>query len=289
MNALEIENLYWKYSDTEDYALKNINLAVPENIFLGIVGPNESGKTTLVSCIKGIIPNSYTGIYKGNVRFFGKDIKDNDSRVIAENIGMVFSDPDAQFTSMSVEEEIAFGLENIGIDEAEISKRIAWVGELTAIGDLLEKPPYDLSGGQKQRVAIASVIAMKPKIIILDEPTSMLDPKSKDDVFELLAVMKKELKITVIVVEHNIEKIAELSDKVLLLNQGEIIQYEDTRKFFQDIALIQKNGLKAPESIEFLYHLYRQKGIDKEAPVKFDDIVAEIKQILGEQGVKANG
>ncbi len=283
MNALEIENLSWKYNDTEEYALKNINLAVPENIFLGIVGSNESGKTTLVSCIKGIIPNSFAGIYHGCVKFFGKDIKDNDSRVIAENIGMVFSDPDAQFSSMSVEEEIAFGLENIGIAETEIQDRIAWVSELTSIGDLLEKPPYDLSGGQKQRVAIASVIAMKPKIIILDEPTSMLDPKSKDDVFELLAVMKRELKITVIVVEHNIEKIAELSDKILLMNRGEIVKYEDSRRFFRDMDLIKGNGLKVPESIEFLYHLYDLKGIQKEAPVKFAEIVAEIRAIAGER------
>lgn len=287
MNALEIENLSWKYNDAEEYALKNIHLTVPENIFLGIVGSNESGKTTLVSCMKGIIPNSYAGIFKGTVNFFGKDIKNNDSRVIAENIGMVFSDPDAQFTSMSVEEEIAFGLENIGIDEAEIQERIAWVSELTSIGDLLEKPPYDLSGGQKQRVAIASVIAMKPKIIILDEPTSMLDPKSKDDVFKLLEIMKKELKITVIVVEHNIEKIAELSDKILLMNQGEIVKYEESKAFFNDISLLKANGLKVPESIEFLYHLYQRKGITKAAPVKFDEIVAEIKSLAG--GEKADG
>lgn len=280
-NALEIENLSWKYNDTDEYALKNIGFAVPENIFLGIVGSNESGKTTLVSCMKGIIPNGYAGIFKGTVRFFGQDIKNSDSRVIAENIGMVFSDPDAQFTSMSVEEEIAFGLENIGISETEIKERIAWVSQLTAIGDLLEKPPYDLSGGQKQRVAIASVIAMKPKIIILDEPTSMLDPKSKDDVFELLAIMKRELQITVIVVEHNIEKIAELSDKILLLDRGQIVKYEDSRTFFKDIPLLKANGLKVPESIEFLYHLYHAWGFTKTAPVKFDEIVAEIKALTG--------
>ncbi len=289
MNAIEIENLAWKYFDTEENALKNINLAIPENIFLGVVGSNESGKTTLVSCIKGIIPNSFSGIYQGVVRFFGADIKDNDSRVIAENIGMVFSDPDAQFTTMSVEEEIAFGLENIGIDETEIQERIAWVSGLTSIGDLLDKPPYDLSGGQKQRVAIASVIAMKPKIIILDEPTSMLDPKSKDDIFELLEIMKRELKITVIVVEHNIEKIAELSDKILLMNHGEVVRYEDADRFFCDIPLIKANGLKVPESIEFLYHLYEKKGITKVAPVKFAAIVAEIQAIVEERRVQADG
>jgi energy-coupling factor transport system ATP-binding protein len=202
------------------------------------------------------------------------------TKAIAQKVGMVFSDPDAQFTTMSVEEEIAFSLENIGVPVPEISKRIKWVCELTHLEELLDKPPYDLSGGQKQRVAIAAVLAAKPKIVILDEPTSMLDPKSKDEVFEILRMIKEELKMTVIVVEHNIEKIAELSDEVLLMNNGKIIRHEKTDEFFKDINLLKENGLKVPESIEILYHLYDKYGIKKTAPVKLDEIMAEIKFLL---------
>ena len=280
MDAVTIKNLSWKYEQSSGFLFENLNLSVPENTFLGIIGSNESGKTSLVSCIKGIIPNIETGIYKGEVSLFGKAVKDMDSDLIAQTAGMVFSDPDAQFTTMSVEEEIAFGLENIGVSVEEIRERIQWVSKLTHLENLLDKPPYDLSGGQKQRVAIAAVLATHPKIMILDEPTSMLDPKSKDEVFDILQQIKRELKMTIIVVEHNIEKIAELSDAVLLMNKGKIIRYEETRAFFSAVNLLKENGLKVPESIELIYYLYDKYGVDTTAPVKFDEIAAEIQRLL---------
>lgn len=282
MDAVVIKDLSWKYEQSDKFLFEKLNLIIRENIFLGIIGSNESGKTTLVSCIKGIIPNIEVGIYKGEVRIFDEPVKDMNTKTIAQKVGMVFSDPDAQFTTMSVEEEIAFSLENIGVPVPEIRKRIEWVCKLTHLEELLDKPPYDLSGGQKQRVAIAAVLAAKPKIIILDEPTSMLDPKSKDEVFEILRMIKEELKMTVIVVEHNIEKIAELSDEVLLMNNGKIIRHEKADEFFKDVDLLKENGLKVPESIEILYHLYDKYGIEKTAPVKLDEIMAEIKFLLQE-------
>lgn len=280
MNAIEITDLCWKYDGAEEYIFDHLNLTIKENIFLGIVGSNEAGKTTLVSCIKGIIPNSTTGIYKGNVLLYGESVKDCDSRVISESAGMVFSDPDAQFTTMSVEEEIAFGLENIGVAVKEIEERILWVSKLCHLDDLLEKPPFDLSGGQKQRVAIAAVLATKPKMIILDEPTSMLDPKSKDEVFDILQEIKNNLNITVVVIEHNIEKIAELSDEVILMKEGKIIRHMETKDFFKNVELLKENSLKVPESIEMLYYLYDKLGIDKTGPVKLEEIAVEIKELL---------
>lgn len=288
MNAVEIKDLCWKYDGAEEFLFDHLNLTIRENIFLGIVGSNESGKTTLVSCIKGIIPNSSTGVYKGDVSLFGKPVKDCDSRMIAESAGMVFSDPDAQFTTMSVEEEIAFGLENIGVPVELIEERIAWVSEICHLEDLLEKPPFDLSGGQKQRVAIAAVLAAKPKMIILDEPTSMLDPKSKDEVFDILETIKTSLNMTVVVIEHNIEKIAELSDEVILMKAGKIIRHMETKEFFKDIDLLKENSLKVPESIEMLYYLYGKFGIDKTGPVKLDEIAEEVRGLLADRkAVKA--
>lgn len=278
MNAVEIKDLYWRYEGREEYTFENINLTIEENQFIGIVGPNEAGKTTLVSAIKGIIPSNFNGIYKGSVKLFNKEVKTSSTRELAKTVGMVFSDPDAQFTSMSVEEEISFGLENIGCSIKEINERMKWVSDLTNIGNLLEKPPYDLSGGQKQRVAIASIIAMKPRIIILDEPTSMLDPISKDMVFDLLKTMKDKLKLTVIVVEHNIEKLVELADKMILINNGKIEKYVETDRFFDDIDFLNKRSIRIPEAIQFMHMVNKDRNVL--SPMHLEDIEKTVKGYL---------
>jgi energy-coupling factor transport system ATP-binding protein len=275
MNAIEVKDLSWRYERAESFALENLNLIIEENKFIGIVGPNEAGKTTLVSAIKGIIPSMFNGIYKGSVEVFGKKVTDCSSRELAKTVGMVFADPDSQFTSMSVEEEISFGLENIGCTVEEIAERIEWVSELTNIGELLEKPPYDLSGGQKQRVAIASIIAMKPKIIILDEPTSMLDPISKDMVFNLLETMKKNLNLTIIVVEHNIEKLIELSDMMILINDGKIEKYTKTEDFFEDLDFLDSRSIRVPGAIRFINMIEEEEMAKK--PVYLNEIAERIK------------
>ena len=282
MNAIEINHLSWKYDGTDEFLFEDLNLTIPEGVFCGIVGSNESGKTTLVECMKGIIPNSLTGIYKGEVKLFGKDVTEEGANGMADLAGIVFSDPDSQFTTMSVEEEIAFGLENLGVPIDEIRARFAWVSGLCHLEGLLDKPPFDLSGGQKQRVAIAAVLATKPRMIILDEPTSMLDPKSKDEVFSILESIKRDLKMTVVVVEHNIEKIAELSDEIVLMGGGKVLRHAPADEFFQAVDLLEKNSLKVPETIRLEYALYSKLGIDRVAPVKFDEAMTEIKSLIGD-------
>ena len=282
MNAIEINHLYWKYDGTDKYLFEDLNLTIPEGVFCGIVGSNESGKTTLVECMKGIIPNSLMGIYKGEVKLFGEPVTGDDKNGMADLAGIVFSDPDSQFTTMSVEEEIAFGLENLGVSIEEIRERIEWVSGLCHLEGLLDKPPFDLSGGQKQRVAIAAVLATKPRMIILDEPTTMLDPKSKDEVFSILESIKHDLKMTVVVVEHNIEKIAELADEVVLLRDGKVLRHEPVCEFFSAVDLLEDNSLKVPETIRLEYDLYTRLGIDRVAPVKFDEALAEIKSLLAD-------
>jgi energy-coupling factor transport system ATP-binding protein len=282
MNAVEIKGLSWKYDDTEKFAIQDINLAIEENKFIGVVGPNESGKTTLVSAIKGIIPSNYNGIYKGEIKLFGEVVTKCSPIQLAQMVGMVFSDADAQFTSMSVEEEIAFGLENVGCSVKEISERLEWVSEMTGIGDLLEKPPYDLSGGQKQRIAIASILAMKPKLIIMDEPTSMLDPFSKDIVFELLRKMKEEMHLTIIVVEHNIEKLVELTDKLILVNNGQIEKYENTETFFDDLDFIEQRNIRVPGAIKMLHAVNRLRDKQQHCPIQLDEISKILEGYLKE-------
>lgn len=257
-NAIEIEELEWKYQHTTKFALQGVNLEVPENSFLGIVGANEQGKSTLVNCISGLIPHSYNGIYRGAVRIFGQEVKNTTGLHLAREVGLVFADPEAQFTAMTVEEELIFGLENVGYDVNKIQETLDWVCDVTMIGELLDKSPFDISGGQKQRVAIACVLAMEPRIIIMDEPTSMIDPLGKKFIFDILRKLKESGNRTIIVVEHNIEQLAPLVDNFALMHAGQIIQIAPPEEFFREPELLIQKGVYAPEVTLFTGWLQKQ-------------------------------
>ena len=223
MIAVSLQDLGWKYSGRKNFAIEHVNLEIEENTFTSIVGPNEHGKTTLVSCIKGIIPHSINGVWRGKVEIFGKDSRELSAQTLADEIGFVFSDPEAQFTSMTVEEELVFGLENIGLRLDEIAERLDWATEITMISDLMDKPPYEISGGQKQRVAIARALAMEPRVMLFDEPTSALDPEL---IGEVLTVMKQVAKegMTMLVVTHEMGFARDVADRVVVLGEGTILE-----------------------------------------------------------------
>lgn len=280
--AVEIRNLRWQYNSAEEpVALKEVSLDLEEGEFIGVCGPNESGKTTLVSAIKGLIPHKLNGIYTGEVLLFGKDIRKMSLREIAQMVGFVFADPEQQFTSMSVEEELAFAMENVGLSVSEIRSRIEWVCKIAMIGELLDKSPYDVSGGQKQRIAIASALALQPRILILDEPTSMLDPFGKDSVFEICHRMKEELNMTIIMVEHVIDRLARLSDKLVLIHEGEIKKFAPPQEFFQDVKTLQRAGLNVPEPMILLDRL-RDKGLYKgDIKISLEESIEAVRALLG--------
>lgn len=253
--VIVIRDLEWKYEHTDVFALQKVNLEVEEHSFLGIVGANEQGKTTLISSISGLIPHSHNGIYRGTVELMGKSVKEMDALDLASQVGLVFADPEAQFTAMTVEEELAFGLENMGFDIPIIRERLAWAAEITMIQDLLDKSPYDISGGQKQRVAIACVLAMNPPVIIMDEPTSMIDPLGKQFIFDILRRLKEAGEHTLIVVEHNIEQLAPLADKMVLMREGQIAKIAETRSFFEDPDELLAQGILPPDVTSFANQL----------------------------------
>lgn len=279
MLAVSLADLGWKYSGRPTFAIEHVDLAIEEGTFVSIVGPNEHGKTTLVSCIKGLIPNNFPGVWHGKAEVFGKDIRTKSVQESAADIGFVFSDPESQFTSMTVEEELVFGLENIGLPLAEIRKRLDWVTTITMIDNLLDKSPYEISGGQKQRVAVASVLAMRPRILILDEPTSMLDPIGKDSIFGILTNLKREAGLTIIVVEHNIEQIAPLSDMMVLMYEGHVARCAPPAEFFED-PFLEERGIQIPQATAFASHL-KQRGLVAGAlPVRFEDVVMDVDRLL---------
>lgn len=280
MIAVSTQDLGWKYAGRKNFAIEHVNLEIEENTFTSIVGPNEHGKTTLVSCIKGLIPNSFHGVWRGKVEIFGKDTRNMSAQALAKEIGFVFADPEAQFTSMTVEEELVFGLENIGLPLNEVKDRLEWVTNITMIDNLLDKPPYEISGGQKQRVAIASVLAMKPRIIILDEPTSMLDPLGKDFIFDILTNLKKEQDLSILVIEHNVEQVAPLSDQIILMYEGNIAKMAPPATFFEDSEFLYEHGINPPQATAFLDQLKKHNSYDRALPVNLEDAIRETESLL---------
>lgn len=259
--AVRVENYQWKYIHSNEYALRGVNLSIEEGECVGIIGSNGSGKTTLCNSIDGLIPGQYHGIKHGTVEVFGTEVEEYHRGELQRQVGLVFSDPEAQFTAMTVEDELVFGMENLGLSVPEIVERLEWACELADLGPLLDKPPYEISGGQKQRVALAAVLAMQPRLLILDEPTAMLDPVSRERVFDVLAKLRKERSITLILIEHSLEHIIPLADRMVLLGDGVKLHEAPTRQFFEDLTLLQEQSVRPPGAVEFSSYLRRQHAL----------------------------
>lgn len=246
MKKIIVENLKYKYPLQEKLALKDLSFQVEEGEFIGIIGKNLSGKSTLCQALVGLVPHFYKGGFGGRVQVAGIDTMKCDISEIASKVGIVFQNPFTQVTGskLTVYEEVAFGLENLGIPREDMKKRIDYALELLDIYKYKDRNPFQLSGGQMQRMAIASIIAMKPEIIVLDEPTSQLDPKGSEEVFTAIQTLSKE-GITVIMVEHKMEKIARYCDRIMLLSYGEIIDFDLPEKIFSREDL-EEYGVVAP-------------------------------------------
>jgi energy-coupling factor transport system ATP-binding protein len=277
---IELKDYSWKYLNTQQPALDGINLQIEEGMFVGIIGPNGSGKTTLAYSINGLIPGQYNGIKNGEVLVYGREVEHYEHGELQKIAGMVFSDPEAQFTAMTVEDELVFGLENLGMSIPEIRERLEWVTELTGLEKMLLKPPYELSGGQKQRVALAAVLAMTPKILVLDEPTTMLDPISRRRVFDVLAKLKNEQHNTIIVIEHNLENLIPLADRMILLSNNKLILEDETHAFFQNMELLTNEGIYPPGALRFFYELKKAGYTGDTIPVTVPDASQQLKQLF---------
>lgn len=268
---IEIKDYSWRYIDSEHPALHEINLEINQGEFIGIIGANGAGKTSLSYSINCLIPGQYHGIKRGEVLVLGKEVEDYDTGSLQHIVGMVFSDPEAQFTAMTVEDELVFGLENLGMTLTEITERLEWVVELTDLGPLLTKPPYELSGGQKQRVAVGAVLAMTPDVMIFDEPTSMLDPISRKRVFDVLEETKKQKNNTIIVVEHSLEQLVPLADRILLLDNGELVLFEETDSFFKKMPMLLERGINPPGVLAFFQKLIEGNFYSEKLPLTVNE------------------
>lgn len=235
MSIITIKNLSYQYPISESDALKNVNVTIERGKLYALIGANRGGKTTLCNVIRGFIPHFYKGDLRGEVLIEGKDIREWEMGELSRKIGYVFQNPFTQISGVkdNVFEEIAFGLENLGMEPGLIREKVDQVIKMLEIDYLREKNPFELSGGQKQRVALASIIVMEPDVLVIDEPTSQLDPKGTEEVFKIIELMKKKGK-TIILVEHKIELIAEYADDVILLNEGEVAMQGSSKEILTD-------------------------------------------------------
>jgi energy-coupling factor transport system ATP-binding protein len=233
MGELVVENLKYRYPLSQNLALNDLSFQVKAGEFIGIVGANNAGKSTLCQALTGLVPQFYHGAYGGRVLVDGLEVAKVPLNQLASKIGIVFQNPFTQLTQvkLTVYEEIAFGLENMGLSRPEMIDRIEWVLKLLHLEQFKEKNPFTLSGGQMQRLAIASIIALQPEIIVLDEPTSQLDPQSSEEIFQV-AHLLSEQGLTVIIAEHKMEKVCQYADRILLLHQGQLMVFDTPHRVF---------------------------------------------------------
>ena len=224
MAFVNLQNVTYKYPLTKTPVLQNVNLQVSEGEFVSIVGPNGAGKSTLCYALAGFVPHFFKGEISGSIEVDGKESSKSTLDEWVLNVGLAFQNPFNQISGAkyTVFEELAFGLENIGVPRDEMKSRVEDAMALTGIRDLADRSPYSLSGGQQQRVALTSILVMRPKLLVLDEPTSQMDPIGTREVFGTIRKMAEE-GMTVVLVEHKVEWIAEFADRVIALKDGSVL------------------------------------------------------------------
>ena len=268
MCYFKLEDISYKYPLTEENILKNITIGIKKGEFWAVIGKNGSGKTTLCNVLRRFAPDFYKGELTGRIILENKELKDYTVKEIVQKIGFVFQNPFTQISGVkeTVFEEIAFGLENLGLEANYIKNKVEETLELLHIKELRHKNPYELSGGQGQKVALASIIAMEPEILIIDEPTSQLDPQGTEEIFKIINMLAEKEK-TIILVEHKIELIGEYAEKVIVLDEGEVILKGDTKDVLKNKLLLEKE-IGMPQYAMLAYELSENMP-DK---IKFEEI-----------------
>lgn len=252
---IEVNNLSFRYGESEKMAVKNVNLKIEKGEFLAVLGRNGSGKSTFGKLLNALIEPT-----EGEVSVSGIVCKtEDDAFAIRQKCGMVFQNPDNQMVATIVEEDVAFGPENLGIPSEEIQKRVDWALKTVGMDEYRKNAPHLLSGGQKQRVAIAGVIAMLPEIIVFDESTSMLDPIGRKDVIEVAKRLNRENGVTVIWITHFMDEAAQ-ADRICVIDEGSVALTGTPKEVFNDPARIKSYGLEAPD-MAYLAALLREEGI----------------------------
>ncbi|MAT41234.1 MAG: ABC transporter [Anaerolineaceae bacterium] len=265
-----LENVSYQYPRSIEPVLSEINLSIQKGEFFGLIGPTGAGKTTFCCALNGIVPQFYGGRFFGKIEIAGLDTLEHPISVLAKHVGQVFEDPETQLIATSVENEIAFALENLKVPREEIIRRIPRVLEMVRLEGTEKKHPAELSGGQKQRLAIAAALAAQPDLLILDEPTSQLDPVGADEVFSTVSELNKELGMTILMCSHASEEMAEYATRIGLLSNGSLLSVGTPEEIYADIPLLINNNLRVPQVASTFYSI-KQKNIPVSIPVRLEE------------------
>jgi energy-coupling factor transporter ATPase len=280
MALIETKNLTYTYPNAPKPSISEVSIRIEKGEFALITGPSGCGKTTLCRCFNGLIPHFYQGELKGEITVAEVNVKDHPTYELAKHVGFVFQNPENQLFALSVEKDVAFGLENLGMPREEMRDRVDWALKLTGIYDLRERAPHELSGGQQQRVAIASVLAMQPEVIVLDEPTSFLDPLGAKNIFEVIHGLNKKLGITIVLVEHRLDLTARYANHIMIMDEAKIVLDGESRKILnsEDTRLI---GVGIPKATR-LYQILRKDGVKlgNSVPLSSDEMAVLLKEAL---------
>lgn len=279
MAIIVVEQLKYRYPGANNLALDNISFHLKKGEMLGVIGRNGAGKSTLCQSLVGLVPHFYKGAYGGRVLIDGIEVKQATISELSMKVGFVFQNPHTQITGAkeTVYEEIAFGLENMGISRDEMKDRIDEALSVFGLLNFKDRSPFHLSGGQIQRMAIAGMIAMKPDIMVLDEPTSQLDPQGRSEVYEVIQQLKKR-GMTIIISDHRTEKLAEYCDQIILLDQGKLIDMNTPEQIFSKENL-EDYGVQKPVYTAVCQRIQKRKDTGE-----FPVTLAQTVQLLRRKG-----
>lgn len=261
--SIKIENLthiYMPKTPFEKKALDDVNLIIEDGEFLALIGHTGSGKSTLIQHLNGLLEPSSGRILVDDIDLTNKETKLTDIR---KKIGLVFQYPEYQLFEETIEKDIAFGPNNLGLSQEEVSNRVKKSMEMVGLNYETYKDvsPFDLSGGQKRRVAIAGVIAMEPKVLILDEPTAGLDPKGRDDILEQIKILHEKYNMTIVLVSHSMEDVGKLAERIVVMNKGKVALMGKPAEIFKEVEILEEIGLAVPQ-VTYLMRALKEKGFD---------------------------
>ena len=274
-----VDYVYGEDTALSVHALKDVNLVIPDGQFIGLIGHTGSGKSTLVQHLNGLIKP--TG---GNIYFNGEDIhdKDYDKKKLRSKVGLVFQYPEHQLFEVDVFSDVCFGPKNLGLSKQETELRAyAALKQVGLEDEYFYQSPFDLSGGQKRRVAIAGVLAMKPDVLVLDEPTAGLDPKGRDEILNQIAKLKEETGITVILVSHSMEDVAKYVERIIVMNQGSVFLDDTPKEVFKHYKQLEEIGLAAPQVTYIMQALYQNGMPVATDATTIEEAKREILKVIG--------
>jgi energy-coupling factor transporter ATP-binding protein EcfA2 len=278
LSVIDARDLTFTYLGSSKPSISDLTFSVNRGQFVVLTGPSGCGKTSVCRCLNGLIPHFYSGELQGDVIVCGSSVRDKPTSELARKVGFVFQNPENQLFSLSVERDVAFGPENLGLPRNETRERVEWALEVTGISSLRDRAPYELSGGQQQRAAISAVLAMKPEVMVLDEPTSFLDPKSAAEILKVVHGLNRKFGMTIVLVEHRLDLASQYADRVIIMDKGKIILDGKPSEVYNERARM--IGVGIPR-ITFLAQLLQKDGLTfSSMPLTVDEASATLRRSI---------